>query len=316
MAIKSRDLALRLSPSLRTELREMYFKHEADGGRKDAHAALKDEFWRIASEMVPRVGTTLPGSIWIKEGGPMGSMHFSRGGGVLGISEKMEHVSQAAKEAVVAHELGHKKHRDGAMRTNLYETLSMAGTFAASISTVATLYFGAGERAIAEMVGGASVSFAGADALWLTEAVAVGAFVGYVSRKAVNPVIMLVNRRQELRADIAALNATGSASGMVGGFFMECISATDTQLALRKILRIGTDDEGTEVTARRGAAGVLERMFEWATVAAGRTFAETAYDYMSRLNRWYGWVNSATHPSTMERIRNVLEYAARHGMER
>ncbi len=315
MAIKTKgNLGSRLSPSLKAELRDLYFNPKTQTTPKERSGALIKEFWNITSVIAPKIGTGKPDNIWITDSIP--SMRAGRKTSALCIPESIANISQSTKEVIVAHELEHMKNKDGMTIASIHDQFLFAGPLGASVSALTMFYLKISEHEIAEVVGKIPIHFSNPDVFRFGEAAVVGAAVGYAIHMASRPVIMFVSRRQELRADIASVKAVGSATTVIGAF-MEYMNERVTLEELSDILRI--DETKTERDERTfdKAVKMLKWAYQEAVMITNSAIAETTPAYVLRIAaEWYGWLSNATHPSTERRIRNVLEYAARHNMEK
>ncbi len=197
----------------------------------------------------------------------------------LVLSREADMLDKDLKTAIMSHELGHVKHRDVENSNRRHSFAKHMAMFAS-----ANAFFSC------NIVLGHDMLLKGVTAeTAVIEGMIVAASIGTnrVALKAATPVLSMIKRREELRADREAV----SAAGLIPVIKLLSVSTTDGRSTLGTL--IGAVRRNT-----RNRPDTLKDTLKVAMGSIKHTVLEFTY---------------ASHPSTEKRMRAAIEYAKRHG---
>ncbi len=268
---------------------------------------ITEEFSFRAAEAAEFLGTTPPNFVFITFGDSLSSMYLETAGySMLSVSSRMTGFDEKMKEFVVGHEISHKAHSDAFAKKAVFRSHEILAVFAGAGMVLLNL---GGYNSALETVERLAAHPSFANGISVTHSLVFGAVAGFGIYLSRIPVSRIVDRKNELRADIDGVRFSNSAVAMVK-VSIEEIDREKSVNTLNKVLR-GRGSVAYEQVVRTGQQ---KGQLHFNVLGALQKTLKRMDSFIVKMDATIAKLY-ATHPSTERRIRNVLEYAARHGME-
>lgn len=269
----TKGMSNELNVALRQVQREL---HLAEDLRAAERGRLGAEYAQTAMTVAARMGMKAPGVVSMRNDVADAYAYRSNGLSSVSISVSTARALKGEDRAVVmAHELSHIKHNDGGRTAAVYKFRQRASNVAAAAA------FSAGS------VAGHVFGLHGAADIGVYEGMMAASAVGvkHITRASLQPVISVISRIAERRADRASLMVAGP----IATIKMQAMNMRGGLSALDRLLdgnRAGeAEKEKASLAARLGYVQEKVRRFMY-----------------------------ATHPSTEARIKSAIKYAKKYGI--